>query len=377
MDFARFPFVVVGSGIWGSVLAERIASQLHSPVLVIEKRPHIGGNCYSSVEKETGIECHAYGTHVFHTKSKEVWNYITKYSHFTSYQHKVFTEYRNRVYPMPISLATINSFFEINLRPHQVNKFLAKERGKYQHPANLEEKAISLIGERLYRAFIFGYTKKQWGTDPSRLPESIINRLPVRFDYNTNYFDDIYQGLPVNGYQRLFQNILKERRVTVLLNTDFFSIQKNIAKDATVFFSGPIDSFFGYKLGRLEWRSLKFKREIHHVEDYQGTAVMNFADEKITHTRIHEFRHLHPERSYDLKKTVISKEFPENCYGKNEPYYPIDTEKNHKLFEAYRRLGAKNSRIIFGGRLGSYRYLDMDKAIAAALEEFNRIRKIK
>ncbi len=366
-------YLIVGAGLWGAVLAERIASKLGERVLVIDRRAHTGGNCHSAKEPETGIECHAYGTHIFHTAVPRVWEYVRAFSEFTPYRHKVLTEYRGRVYPMPISLATINSFYNRNLRPHEVEAFIAEEAGKEAkaQPANLEEKAVSLIGRPLYEAFIKGYTQKQWGRDPIDLPAAIITRLPVRSDYNTDYFDDPWQGMPKDGYGALFDRILAHPLIDVALNVDYPDIADRVPAACRVFYSGPIDGFFRYSLGALQWRSLRFEREIVPYADYQGTAVLNQADFDVPFTRTHEYKHLHPERGRQGEKSVIEREYPKAYVPGDEPYYPVNTPENERLLAAYQAKLAEFPNVTLGGRLGGYRYLDMDKTIESALACFD------
>lgn len=373
MSFKGLKYCVVGSGFFGAVVAEQLASMRNEKVLVIERRNHIGGNSHSKIDPSTGIEIHSYGTHIFHTQNKEVWTYVNKFSDFTPYQHKVLTEYRGRVYPMPISLATINQFYGMNLKPREVATFLEKERAamKGKLPQNLEEKAISLIGEPLYRAFIRGYTMKQWAQDPKELPEDIITRLPVRDTYNTNYFNDAFQGLPKDGYGKLFENILAHPNIEIQLNVDFLDIRNEIPPECKILYTGPIDEYFGYELGALDWRSIRLEREVIQQRDFQGTSVMNYADEEVPFTRIHEYKHLHPERSqvFSSDLTVIEREYPETRIGNSkECYYPVNTDRNQKLFELYANKMRMQRNIAFGGRLGSYKYWDMDVAIASALK---------
>jgi UDP-galactopyranose mutase len=293
-----YDFLIVGAGFFGSVIAERVANDLDSRVLVIDKRSHIGGNCYSEIDPETGIEIHKYGTHVFHTSSKKVWDYINKFTEFNSYHHQVLTTYKNRVYQMPINLETINSFYNLNMKPCEAKEFIKNEITKegITVPKNLEEKAISVIGRPLYEAFIKGYTIKQWDKDPKELPTSIITRLPVRYDYNEDYFVDArWQGIPLKGYTAVFKNLLDSPNIDIKLNCNFFENKNNYDVREKVIYTGPIDQFYDFKYGKLEWRSISLKKEIVDVNDYQGTSVMNYADIETKFTRIHEPKHLHSE----------------------------------------------------------------------------------
>ena len=364
----NYDYLIVGAGLYGSVLAERIANDLEAKVLVVEKRSHIGGNCYSKEDKDTGIEYHQYGTHIFHTSSPKVCKYITQFTEFNGYHHQVLTTCKNKVYQMPINLETINSFFNLNLKPYEVEPFLSKEiaKEKIKRPKNLEEKAVSLIGRSLYEAFIKGYTMKQWDKDPKELPASIIKRLPVRFNYNEDYFLDArWQGIPLEGYTKIFDRLLSSINIDVELNCDYFGYCKSFKVSKKIIFTGPIDRYFNYKFGRLDWRSVKFEKSVVDVEDYQGTSVMNYADIEIPYTRIHEPRHLHPERRYSKSNSIII--YEESISESEDSYYPIKNEANEKLLSKYRTLAQEKKDVIIGGRLGDYAYYDMDKTIAAAL----------
>lgn len=364
-------YLIVGAGFFGAVLAERIATTLHKKVLLLEKRAHIGGNCYSERDPETGIEYHKYGTHIFHTNSKKVFEYLGKFSEFNSYYHQVLTTHQGQVYQMPINLETINSFYGVNLKPYEVEAFLEKEKAKeyYPEPNNLEEKAISLIGRPLYEAFIKGYTKKQWQKDPKELPASIINRLPVRNNYDESYFNNgRYQGIPLEGYTAIFKKMLDHDLITVKTNCDYFEERENIIVKEKTIYSGPIDRYFNFQYGPLEWRSVRFEKATSPHKDFQGTSVMNYADEDPHYTRIHEPRHLHPERDYPQDKTLLFYEYSQT--NPEEPYYPINDEKNRKLFKKYQELAKKEHKVLFGGRLGSYAYYDMDQVIGQALSVF-------
>jgi len=366
----NYDYLIVGAGFFGCVLAERIAKNSGSKVLVVDKRHHIGGNCYSKVDEGTGIEIHKYGTHIFHTSSKKVWDYIKQLTEFNNYYHQVLSTYKNKVYQMPINLETINSFYNLNLKPYEVKKFLEneiKKEKKINEPKNLEEKAISLIGRPLYEAFIKGYTIKQWEKDPKMLPPQIITRLPVRNNYKEDYFVDArWQGIPIEGYTKVFENMLKAQNIHVKLNCDYFEHRNDFNIRKKIIYTGPIDRYFDYVFGKLEWRTVKLHKEIVDVEDYQGTAVMNYADLEIKYTRIHEPKHLHPERRYKNHKTVIF--YESSTHDANEPYYPINTEINHQIFQKYKELAQQKGGVIIGGRLGDYAYYDMDKTILAALK---------
>lgn len=376
MNPGMYPYIIVGAGFWGSVIAERIASVRGEKVLVIDRRNHTGGNSHSFVDNGTGIECHAYGTHIFHTRKHRVWEYLSGFTRFNYYRHKVLTEYRGRAYPMPISLATINAFYGLGLKPEEARAFIAGEAAKagITAPANLEEKAVSLIGRPLYEAFIKGYTLKQWQRDPRDLPAAIIDRLPVRTNYNPEYFDDPWQGQPESGFHGLFDALLSHPNITVSLGTDYADIRDVLSSGSTVFYSGALDEFFGYSLGMLNWRSLRFERETLPVPDFQGAAVINQADESVPYTRTHEFRHLHPERGHPDAATVIVREYPMAFSKGDIPYYPVNTASDTALLSRYKDLARQTAPdMVFGGRLGSYRYMDMDTTIDDALETFDRV----
>ncbi|HLN53903.1 MAG TPA: UDP-galactopyranose mutase [Lentimicrobium sp.] len=375
MDLNGVKFLIVGSGFFGAVVAERIANVLNERVVIIEKRNHVGGNCYSVDDKETGIHYHLYGTHIFHTSNKRVWDYINKFTDFNGYFHQVLTRYQGKVYQMPVNLETINSFYNTDLKPYEVEDFLAKEIEKenISEPANFEEKAISMMGRPLYEAFIKGYTLKQWQKDPREMPESILKRLPFRTNYNENYYFSRWQGIPTNGYGDIFQKLLKSPNIEVKLNTDYFALREYIPVDTHIIYSGPIDQYFDYKYGKLEYRTLRFENEVLPYEDFQGTSVMNYADVNVPYTRIHEPRHLHPERSdYPKDKTLIIKEYSLLDDGSN-PYYPINDQKNQDLILKYRSEVAKLSNVKISGRLGEYKYFDMHDTINHALELFDEL----
>jgi UDP-galactopyranose mutase len=375
MDLSGLKFVIVGSGFFGAVLAERIANKLKENVLVIEKRKHTGGNCYSLDDPETGIHYHLYGTHIFHTPHARVWDYINRFTEFNSYVHQVLTTYKNKVYQMPVNLETINSFYNINLKPYEVEDFLREEIRKenIKEPKNFEEKAITLIGRPLYEAFIKGYTVKQWQKDPREMPENVLKRLPFRKNYNESYYNSRWQGMPLHGYGKIFEKLLNSPRIDVRLNLDYFDIRDLIPKDIKIIYSGPIDQFFNYKYGKLEYRTLRFEKEIQPYEDFQGTSVMNYADADVPFTRIHEPRHLHPERTdYPSDRTMIIREYSLMDDGSN-PYYPINDERNQKLVMKYREESKLLDNTVISGRLGEYRYFDMHDTINHALEMFDKI----
>jgi UDP-galactopyranose mutase len=371
MDFKNLKYLVIGAGFFGSVIAERIASDMDERVVVIERRSHAGGNCYSSEDKETGILYHEYGTHIFHTSNRKVWDYINRFTEFNGYFHQVLVSYKGKVYQMPINLETINSFYNVTLRPFEVDEFLKKEiaKTKIGKQKNLENKALSLVGRPLYEAFIKGYNKKQWRKDPKLLPESILTRLPFRKNYNESYYFSRWQGIPLMGYTEIFNKMLKHKNIKLLFNTDYFDIKDRIPGSTLVIYSGPIDKYFNYRFGRLEWRTLRFVKEVVGVGDFQGTSVMNYSDEDIPYTRIHEPRHLHTERNYGDKRTLIIKEYPSLDDG-NNPYYPVIDDKNQKIFLKYHDEAKRLQNVIIGGRLGEYKYYDMHHTIDVALQTY-------
>jgi UDP-galactopyranose mutase len=374
MNFANSDLVVVGAGFFGLTLAECAARELGLRVLILERRDHIGGNAYSRIDPDTGDEVHVYGSHIFHTNNEEVWHYLHRFTEFTAYRHHVFTRHAGRVFSMPITLNTICQFFGRAFTPDKARALLAEQTGEVASgkPQNLEEKAISLIGRPLYEAFIRGYTAKQWQTDPRDLPLDIITRLPVRYTFDARYFDDMHQGLPNRGYFHLFERMRASPLIRVETNTDYFAV-RDLLPAVPLIYSGPIDRYFDFRLGHLGWRTLDFEREVAPTPDFQGTAVMNYADSDVPFTRIHEFRHLHPERRNESDRTVIFREYSRRANVEDEPYYPINTTVDQRMYDGYRALAALESNVIFGGRLGTYRYLDMHQAIGAALKVFSRV----
>ncbi len=366
--------VVVGSGFFGLTVAERIAEEYDRKVVVIDRRSHIGGNAYSEADPATGIEVHRYGAHLFHTSNERVWEYVNRFTAFTGYEHRVYTTHRGEVFPMPINLGTINQFFRSAHGPDAARALLAAQASELEgkKPTNLDEQGVSLIGRPLYEAFIREYTAKQWQTDPKDLPASIISRLPVRYTYDNRYFNDTYEGLPVDGYTAWIERMANHKNIEVRLEVDFFDEtqpvnKKDVVGNVPVVYTGPVDRYFDYAEGDLTWRTLDFEQEVLPVGDFQGTPVMNYADADVPYTRIHEFRHFHPERDYPTDKTVIMREFSRFAEKNDEPYYPINTAADRERLLAYRDLAAAEKDVLFGGRLGTYKYLDMHMAIGSAL----------
>ena len=370
--------LVVGSGFFGLTVAERAARDLGLKVMVIDKRSHIGGNAYSAAEPETGIEVHNYGAHLFHTSNEPVWEYVNRFTKFTNYEHRVFTNYGGEVFPLPINLGTINQFFRSAHSPDSARALIKGLASEFStgDARNLEEKGISLIGRPLYEAFIRDYTAKQWQTSPTELPAEIISRLPVRYNYDNRYFNDTHEGLPVDGYTAWIERMADHPNIEVRLNTDFFDETQEFNKKAVVgrlpvVYTGPVDKYFDYQGGELTWRTLDFEQEVLNVGDFQGTPVMNYADSTVPYTRIHEFRHFHPERTeYPTDKTVIMREFSRAATKADEPYYPINTPADRESLLSYRALQSGEPNVFFGGRLGTYQYLDMHMAIGSALTMF-------
>ena len=379
MTYDGHDLVVVGSGFFGLTIAERAATELDKRVLVLERREHIGGNAYSEREPQTGIEVHRYGAHLFHTSNTRVWEYVNRFTDFTGYQHRVFARVGDQVYPMPMNLALINQFFGRSHTPGEARALIAEQAGEIDtdDAKNLEEKAISLIGRPLYEAFIKGYTAKQWQTDPRELDAAIITRLPVRYTFNNRYFNDTYEGLPVDGYTAWLERMADHPNIDVRLDVDYFDVRDAIPARTPTVYTGPLDRYFDYAEGELGWRTLDFETEVVATGDFQGTSVMNYNDAEVPYTRIHEFRHFHPERDYPTDRTVIVREYSRFADTGDEPYYPINTADDREKLTRYRELARKetaNANVLFGGRLGTYKYLDMHMAIGSALTMFdNRI----
>jgi UDP-galactopyranose mutase len=365
--------VVVGSGFSGATIAYKVASELALPVLVLERRRHIGGNSYSRFDSDTGIEYHQYGSHLFHTSNETVWKFIKQFSSFNNYRHRVFSRHKGRTYTVPINLMTINQFFGTDLNPAGARTFIEKQAAAedMNTPENFEQKAISLIGRPLYEAFIKGYTAKQWETDPASLPPEIISRLPVRFSLNDFYFSDPYEGLPTDGYTAIFDKMLRHPLIQVITDCDYFDMRAQIDPRNLCVFTGPVDRYFDYKFGELGWRTLDFDIERLDIDDFQGASVVNYPDCDVSFTRIHEFKHLHPERRYG-KKTLIMREYSRFAKRNDEPYYPIGQHDDKLRYQQYKKLAEAEPNVIFAGRLGTYRYLDMHQAIGAALNLYQK-----
>ena len=373
--------VIVGAGLFGLTIAERAANELGLGVAVVDRRGHIGGNAYTEREERTGIEVHRYGAHLFHTSHETVWAYVNRFTAFTNYVHHVYTTHNGEVFPMPINLGTINQFLHAALSPQQARDWVREQAGELAgtDPENLNDKGIQLIGRPLYEAFIKYYTGKQWQTDPKDLSASIINRLPVRYTYDNRYFNDTHEGLPVDGYTAWFERMVDNPNIEVHLDTDFFD-DGEFGRAATVgsvpvVYTGPVDRYFDYAEGELGWRTIDLEEEVLPIEDFQGCAVMNYPDPDVRFTRIHEFRHFHPERDYTRDATVIMREYSRFAGRDDEPYYPVNTAEDRAKVLRYRERVKAEEQILFGGRLGSYKYFDMHMAIGSALSMYeNRIK---
>ncbi|MCV3322450.1 UDP-galactopyranose mutase [Pediococcus ethanolidurans] len=361
-------YLVVGSGLFGSVFAYEAAKR-GNHVKVIEKRDHIAGNIYT--KEIDGIQVHEYGAHIFHTKMPKIWKYINRFADFNNYVNTPIANYNGEIYNMPFNMNTFNKLWGV-VTPEEAQSKIEEQKKSVKlsgKPHNLEEQAISLVGPDVYNKLVKGYTEKQWGQDATKLPAFIIRRLPVRFTYNNNYFDDPYQGIPIGGYTQIIEKMLASNLISVKTNTDFFSSKDAYLKsDTRIIFTGMIDQFFDYTLGELEYRSLKFETEIKNVNNYQGNAVVNYTDANTPYTRIIEHKHFEFGNG-NKNKTVITHEYPKTWHRGDEPYYPINNRRNKELYTRYVELAKKNaSNVVFGGRLGQYRYYNMDQTIMAALQ---------
>ncbi len=366
--------VVVGAGLFGLTVAQQVSERFGKRVLIIDRRSHIGGNAYSEPDPDTGIEVHKYGAHLFHTSNPRVWEYVNRFTEFTDYVHRVYTSHRGQVYPMPINLGTINQFFDAAYSPDEARALIAQQAAELggREPANFVEKGISLIGRPLYEAFIAHYTAKQWQTDPEKLSAEIITRLPVRYTYDNRYFNDKWEGLPKDGYTAWLTRMVDDPRIEVRLDTDFFGDgpagKAAVVGSVPVVYTGPVDRYFSYAAGRLGWRTIDLEREVVATGDFQGTSVMNYPDADVPYTRILEFRHFHPERDYPSDRSVIYREYSRFAdRPDDEPYYPVNTPEDRATLLAYRDLAKAEPGVLFGGRLGTYKYFDMHMAIGAAL----------
>lgn len=363
---AQYDYLIVGAGLYGAVFAQ-LANEAGKRCLVVEKRDHIAGNLYT--KEVEGIQVHCYGAHIFHTNASNIWEYVNRFAHFNRYTNSPVANYKGEIYNLPFNM---NTFYQMwgTVTPAQAKEVIERQRAEHfvAHPQNLEEQAINLVGSDIYEKLIRHYTEKQWGRPCTELPAFIIRRLPVRFTYDNNYFDAQYQGIPVGGYTAMIARMLEG--VEVRLNTDYLENRNDLdALADKVVYTGPIDAYFGYQLGALAYRSVRFETETLDMENYQGNAVVNYTDAETPYTRIIEHKHF---EFGSQPKTVISREYSAEWKPGQEPYYPVNDEKNVQLYERYRALAEKEADVLFGGRLGEYRYYDMDKVIEAALQCWNR-----
>ena len=351
--------VVGGAGIWGCTVARCLAEKGRK-VLVLEKRSVVGGNVRCETDPANGIEVHIYGSHIFHTHLDDVWRFVRRFVEFNGYQHKVLARYRGKTYFLPLGLTLVNKFFGVELTPAELPAFMMDEAHK----------------TKLFDAFFRGYTSKQWGKPPEEIDPTIIQRVPVRASYDVNYYNDYNQGIPVTGYNSLFERLLDHPNITVECGQAFDLEAHRLGSlaDKPVYYSGPIDKLFGYRYGELPWRSLAFERETLDIADYQGTSVVNYTEAEVPYTRIHEFKHYHPEDKATMARaqTVIMREYPRAWKSGDEPYYPVNNPESQALLERYRAEAAKIPGLIIGGRLGEYRYYDMDQSVGKALEAVGR-----
>lgn len=358
----KYDYLIVGAGLFGSVFAHE-AKKKGKTCLVIDKRDHIAGNIYC--EEIEGINVHKYGAHIFHTSNKKVWEYINQFAEFNNYINSPIAVYKDELYNLPFNMNTFSKMWNIRT-PQEAKEKIARQVAEtgITEPKNLEEQGLSLVGKDVFEKLVKGYTEKQWGRDCKDLPAFIIKRLPVRFTYDNNYFNDRFQGIPMGGYTKIVEKMLNG--VEVKTSTDYFTfIKENPDIAEKTVFTGMIDEYFGYKLGALEYRSVRFETEVLDTDNYQGNAVVNYTEREVPYTRIIEHKHFEFEKQ---EKTVISREYSSEWHVGMEPYYPVNNETNNALFEKYKELAAKEENVIFGGRLGNYKYYDMDKVIEAALE---------
>lgn len=364
----KYDYLIVGSGLYGAVFAQQ-AKAKGKKVLVIDKRPNIAGNVYT--EKVEGINVHKYGAHIFHTNIKEVWEYVNKFVEFNRFTNSPVANYKGELYSLPFNMYTFNKMWGV-VTPEEAQAKIDEQRAEIKgEPKNLEEQAISLVGRDIYEKLIKGYTEKQWGRDCTELPPFIIKRLPVRLTFDNNYFNALYQGIPIGGYTKMVENMLDG--IEVRLNVDYLENREELDKLADkVLYTGAIDAYFGYKLGNLEYRSVRFENEVLDKPNFQGNVAVNYTDRETPWTRIIEhkwFEFGKDENGNDLPKTVISREYSSEWKLGDEPYYPVNDEKNGKLYEEYKKLAEGEKNVIFGGRLGEYKYYDMDAVIASALKK--------
>lgn len=373
IEAMKYDYLVVGSGLYGAVFA-REAADRGKKVLVIDKRPNVAGNIYT--EKVEGIHVHKYGAHIFHTNDTKVWKYITRFAEFNRFTNSPVANYRGELYSLPFNMYTFNKMWGV-VTPEEAAAKIEEQKKEacITEPKNLEEQAISLVGRDIFEKLIKGYTEKQWGRDCKDLPAFIIKRLPVRLTFDNNYFNALYQGIPIGGYTQLVEHLLEGMEVR--LNTDYLEQKEALDRLAeTVVYTGPIDAYFGYSLGALEYRSVRFETEVLDIPNFQGNAAVNYTDRETPWTRIIEhkwFEFGKDEQGQDLPKTVISREYSSEWKPGDEPYYPVNDEKNGALYAEYKKLADAEQNVIFGGRLAEYRYYDMDAVIASALKKSEEV----
>ncbi len=367
-----YDYLIVGSGLYGAIFAHE-AKKAGKSVLVVDKRNNVAGNIYT--EKQEGINVHMYGAHIFHTNDKKVWEYITQFAEFNRFTNSPVANYKGELYSMPFNMYTFNKMWGVVTPQEAANKIEEQKREITGEPKNLEEQAISLVGRDIYEKLVKGYTEKQWGRDCKDLPAFIIKRLPVRLTFDNNYFNALYQGIPIGGYTKMIENILEG--IEVRLNTNYLEHREELDAIADkIVYTGPIDEYFDYKLGTLEYRSVRFENETLDISNYQGNAAVNYTDRETPWTRIIEhkwFEFGKDENGKDLPKTIISREYSSEWKPGDEPYYPVNDDKNSKLYVEYKKLAQAEDKVIFGGRLGEYKYYDMDTTIASVLEKCNTI----
>ena len=358
-------YLIVGAGFSGSVLANQLAENLDCTIDVWDERSHVAGNCHTKRDAETNVMVHEYGPHIFNTDKKEIWDFVNKFVEFIPFINRVKANYKDTIYSMPVNLHTINQFFNKSFGPAEAKAFIAaKADNSITEPQSFEEQALKFIGPELYRAFFYGYTKKQWGCEPKELPASILKRLPVRFNYNDNYYNNIYQGIPVDGYTALIEKLLQSPKITITLNKKFTFSTDLLKTYDHIFYTGPLDAFYNFKHGKLGYRTVFFEK--HTTEgDYQGNAVINYCDEEVPYTRIHEHKHFAPWEEHD--KTVYFKEFSKETDENDIPYYPKRLEADKKILSDYKSEALQSFSISFLGRLATYRYMDMHHVIGEAL----------
>lgn len=357
-----YDYLIVGSGLFGATFAYE-AGRRGKTCLVVEKRPHIGGNIYT--EEVEGIQVHRYGAHIFHTSNRKVWDYVQQFAEFNRYTNCPVAYYKGEIYNMPFNMNTFHKMWGV-VTPKEAQEKIASQIREcgVENPGNLEEQALSLVGRDIYERLVKGYTEKQWGRRATELPPEIIRRLPVRFTYDNNYFNDLYQGIPVGGYTQIIRKMLEKAEVR--LNVDYLEHREELdALARRVIYTGPVDAYFKECYGPLEYRRVTFETEVLDMENYQGNAVVNYTEYEVPYTRIIEHKHF---EFGTQEKTVISREYPAEWKPGDEPYYPINNEKNNRLYERYRELAEKEEKVVFGGRLGVYRYMDMHHVVGAALE---------